>query len=221
MNKEITWQTLIDTGVIMEDVVEEITQIIRNKKNILIAGVAGAGKTTLAHALMELVESEILTRYIEHKEHIGAPSDYSYFKLVWSEETLEEQLKNIAGVSDYIVLDGFNFTDKQVLSTWIKATDNANTGFLATYTLDNDEEQLIDNLGDSLMQLNLWDKKEVLTNTIDYIMYVRKEGKVYYMAMERVDGVINNHINTIPNKEIREYNSYRYALQLEMVSNEE
>jgi len=90
----ITWEQIIEFGSITREAYEFFQSAIRAKVNILVAGGAGSGKTTLANRLAELVPpdervivvEEVYEMQVSHPRclHLeaGGPANVSYGELV-------------------------------------------------------------------------------------------------------------------------------------------
>ena len=90
----ITWEQLIEWGSISREAYEFLQSAIRAKLNILVAGSAGSGKTTIANRLAELIPSDERVIVVEdiHEMQVrhprclhleaGGPANVSYGELV-------------------------------------------------------------------------------------------------------------------------------------------
>jgi pilus assembly protein CpaF len=90
----ITWDQLVEWGSISREAYEFLQSVIRARLNILVAGGAGSGKTTVANRLAELIPSDERVIVVEdvHEMQVrhprclhleaGGPANVSYGELV-------------------------------------------------------------------------------------------------------------------------------------------
>lgn len=168
---KLTLKNLVKLGALDDSQVEQLTDYVRNRKNILIAGGTGSGKTTLSNALLDLITDERIV-VIEDTPEISLKNKNTVYWQTSTSFTPRDAVKTALRVRpDRIILG--EVRDGAALE-WVKAALTGHPGSLCTIHADSAEG--VRQRVKSLIQEAVADPSDdLIDSAIDVSVFVSKK----------------------------------------------
>lgn len=214
-NNRTNIEGLLSTGVMTEEFLNELQKMLLQKKNILVTGRKETGKTTIMNALLELLSDGVTIQAVEH-ENQRVKLSLGNKQILGDIDILDEYLADLFASSfesDYLFIDGFDWTDRNTHQTLAYGMDKWKAGVIISQSSDN-PESAIKEMAESLQVTGLSSERviEKLNSSFDYFIHVGKSKEVYYFIFGELVKVTEEGVVIEPNQKLKRYNLSRITL---------
>ena len=201
--KTLTLEDYLNDKLISKEIYEYLINIVKSKKNVIIAGSTGSGKTTLLNALVGHIGEEERIQIIEDTQEVKCNKPNVLPVLTENNYTYNDAVRDAMRCSPERIIVG-EVRDGAALEL-LKAWNTGHSGGFATIHA-NSAMSVPDRLLDLCNEAVVNASPNLITEAVDLIVYVEmKKGKVILKEIIeplRVEGkdIVVREINPVENK---------------------
>lgn len=181
-HKEVpfTLQDLQNNGMLTKDQAYHLTELVLNRKNIVISGETGSGKTTLLSALLNIIDKNERLVIIEEDSAELYCSLPNYVRIVVNKGTFRGRnaVQSALRMNPDRIIYGESRTGDSALET-LKAWRTGHSGGLLTLHATS-ASQIFDRLNDLLLEVCPSSREDLIKDTVNVRVHCSvKNGKRY------------------------------------------